>query len=202
MAIAEAMEERAERSGGRLPKPALFALDELANVVRWAGLPDQFSHYGSKGLIVMGILQSWSQGVELWGEANMRKIWSAANVKVYGGGVAEEGFLRALSDLIGDYSYTNVSVSSGKSGSSRSRQEGKERIFDVSNLAELDRGRAVVLASGAPPPWSAPCPGTPARTRTPWRHPSRSTAPGRRNEAVPVAAAAGRQSLGHRVGGF
>jgi hypothetical protein len=27
---------------------------------------------------------------------------------------------------------------------------GEERIFDVSNLAELDRGRAVVLASGAP----------------------------------------------------
>jgi type IV secretory pathway TraG/TraD family ATPase VirD4 len=150
VAIAEAMEERAERSGGRLPLPALFALDELANVVRWAALPDQFSHYGSKGLMVMGILQSWSQGVELWGEANMRKIWSAANVNVYGGGVAEEGFLRALSDLIGDYSYINVSVSSGKSGSSRSRQEGKERIFDVSNLAELDRGRAVVLASGAP----------------------------------------------------
>jgi type IV secretory pathway TraG/TraD family ATPase VirD4 len=98
----------------------------------------------------MAILQSWSQGVELWGEANMRKIWSAANVKVYGGGVAEEGFLRALSDLIGDYSYTNVSIFSGKSGSSRSRQGGKERIFDVSNLAELDRGRAVVLASGAP----------------------------------------------------
>jgi hypothetical protein len=51
--------------------------------------------------------------------------------------------------VIGDYIYTNVSVSSGKAGSSRSRQEGKERIFDVSNLAELDRGRAVVLASGA-----------------------------------------------------
>lgn len=150
VAIAEAMEERAERRGGRLDLPALFALDELANVVRWAGLPDQFSHYGSKGLIVMAILQSWSQGVELWGEANMRKIWSAANIKVYGGGVGEDGFLRALSDLIGDYSYTNVSISSGKSGRSRSRQEAKERIFDVSNLAELDRGRAVVLASGAP----------------------------------------------------
>lgn len=65
----------------------------------------------------MGILQSSSQGVEFWGEANRHKIWSAANVKVYGGGVAEEGFLRALSDLIGDYSYTDVSISSGKSGS-------------------------------------------------------------------------------------
>lgn len=106
----------------------------------------------------------------------MRKIWSAANVKVYGGGVAEEGILRALSDLVGDYSYTNVSISSGKSGSRRSRQEGKERIFDVSNLAELDRGRAVVFASGAPATLVAPCPGTPDRTRTPWRRPSKSTA--------------------------
>ncbi|TYC96593.1 type IV secretory system conjugative DNA transfer family protein [Arthrobacter echini] len=150
VAVAEALEERAERMGGRLKVPALFALDELANVVKWAGLPDQFSHYGSRGIIIMAILQSWSQGVELWGEANMRKIWSAANIKVYGGGVAEEGFLRALSDLIGDYSYNSVSHSSGKSGKSRSRQEGKERIFDVSNLAELDRGRAVVLASGTP----------------------------------------------------
>jgi hypothetical protein len=35
-------------------------------------------------------------------------------------------------------------------GGDCSRQEGKERISDVSNLAELDRGRAVVLASGAP----------------------------------------------------
>jgi len=58
--------------------------------------------------------------------------------------------LRALSDLIGDYSYTNISLSSGKSGRSRSREEAKERILDVSNLAELDRGRAIVLASGAP----------------------------------------------------
>lgn len=80
----------------------------------------------------------------------MRKIWSAANIKVYGGGVSEAGFLHALSDLIRDYSYTSVSVASGKNGRSRSRQEGKERIFDISNLAELDRGRAVVLASGAP----------------------------------------------------
>jgi hypothetical protein len=95
------MEERVERRGGRLDLPALFALDELANEVRWAGVPDQFSHYGSKGLIVMGILHSWSQGVELWREANMRKIWSAPNIKVYGGGAAEDGFLRALSDLIG-----------------------------------------------------------------------------------------------------
>lgn len=149
VAVAEAMEERGARLGGRLPVPAVFALDELANVVRWAGLPDLFSHYGSRGIIVMAILQSWSQGVELWGEPGMRKIWSASNVVVYGGGVKEDGFLRTLSDLIGDYSYNSISHSSGRNGSSSSRQEGKERILDVSDLTEMERGRAIVFASGA-----------------------------------------------------
>jgi hypothetical protein len=61
VAIAEAVEERAERHCGPL---ALFALAELANVVRWASLPDQFSHYGSKGLNIMAIPQSGPQGVD------------------------------------------------------------------------------------------------------------------------------------------
>jgi TraM recognition site of TraD and TraG len=46
-------------TAARLALPALFALDELANVVHCASLPDQFSHYGSMGLIVMAIPQSW-----------------------------------------------------------------------------------------------------------------------------------------------
>nr|WP_176705485.1 TraM recognition domain-containing protein [Arthrobacter sp.]AXV46534.1 conjugal transfer protein, TraG/TraD [Arthrobacter sp.] len=149
VAVAEALEERGARMGGRLEVPAVFALDELANVVRWAALPDLFSHYGSRGIIVMAILQSWSQGVELWGEPGMRKIWSAANVVVYGGGVKEDAFLRTLSDLIGDYSYNSVSQSHGRGGGSSSHQEGKERILDVSDLTEMERGRAVVFASGA-----------------------------------------------------
>ncbi|WP_372697286.1 type IV secretory system conjugative DNA transfer family protein [Arthrobacter sp. JSM 101049] len=149
VAVAEAMEERGARLGGRLPVPAVFALDELANVVRWAARPDLFSHNGSRGIIDMAILQSSSQGVELWGEPGMRKIWSASNVVVYGGGVKEDGFLRTLSDLIGDYSYNSVSHSTGRGGSSSSRQEGKERILDVSDLTEMERGRAVVFASGA-----------------------------------------------------
>jgi hypothetical protein len=35
----------------------------------------------------MPILQSWSQGVEVWGRDGMLKLWSAANVLTYGGGV-------------------------------------------------------------------------------------------------------------------
>ena len=33
-----------------------------------ASCPNLYSHYGSRGIVLMTILQSWSQGVEVWGE--------------------------------------------------------------------------------------------------------------------------------------
>ena len=50
-------------------------------------------------IVLLTILQSWSQGVEVWGEGGMRKLWSAANVKVYGGGVTEVGTAAPIGDI-------------------------------------------------------------------------------------------------------
>ena len=152
VAVVEAAEELAVALGGRLRLPMVAMLDEAANVCRWKELPNLYSHYGSRGIVICTILQSWSQGVVVWGREGMRKLWSAANIKVYGGGVSETEFLGELSQLIGDYVYSNVSVSSSRqSGSSRSvDNDRKDKILDVSDLAALPRGRAVVFASGAP----------------------------------------------------
>jgi type IV secretory pathway TraG/TraD family ATPase VirD4 len=99
----------------------------------------------------MTILQSWSQGAEVCGETGMRKLWSAANVKVYGGGVGEGAFLDELSRLVGDYDRLASSTSSGRGQRTVSHQLHRERIFDVADLAALPKGRALVLASGARP---------------------------------------------------
>lgn len=162
VAITEAAEELAKRSpGGRLEVPMVAVLDEAANVCRWRELPNLYSHYGSRGICMMTILQSWSQGVEVWGRDGMRKLWSAANVKVYGGGVSEVEFLSELSQLIGDYELDTTSFSHGRGGRSTSRATRRDRVLDVSDLGALPRGRAVVFASGAPPtllatiPWMA-----------------------------------------------
>ena len=147
----EAAEELATtQPGGRLAVPMLGVLDEAANVCRWRNLPDLYSHYGSRGIVLMTILQSWSQGVEVWGREGMRKLWSASNVKVYGGGVAEAEFLGELSQLIGDFTLRTASVSFGKGQRSTSLQARREHTFEVSELTSLPRGRAVVFASGAP----------------------------------------------------
>jgi type IV secretory pathway TraG/TraD family ATPase VirD4 len=162
VAICEAAEERAKVSpGGRLPVPLVAVLDEAANVCRWRELPNLYSHYGSRGICMLTILQSWSQGVEVWGRDGMRKLWSAANIKVYGGGVSEVEFLSELSQLIGDFDLSTTSVSHGRGGRSTNRAVRRERVLDVADLQSLPKGRAVVFASGAPAalartlPWMA-----------------------------------------------
>ena len=135
----------------------------MANVVRWSKLPSLYSHYGSRGIIIMAILQSWSQGVEVWGERGMKKLWSAANVKVYGGGVAvDDGvFLRDMSTAIGDHWEITGSVTASSQGRSTSKQRTKVRTFTESELEALPRGRAIVRSSGNRPvivrtaPWMA-----------------------------------------------
>jgi len=162
VAVVEAAEDLASRSaGGRLATPLLGVLDEAANVCRWRDLPNLYSHYGSRGIILMTILQSWSQGVEVWGESGMKKLWSASNVKVYGGGVSEVGFLADLAQLIGDYDRLSSSTSTSRGQRTVSHQNHRERILDVADLSALPKGRAVVIASGSRPtlirtsPWMA-----------------------------------------------
>lgn len=150
VATATAAEEyAATQPGGRLAVPMVCVLDEAANVCRWENLPDLYSHYGSRGIVVSTFLQSWSQGVDVWGESGMKKLFSTANVFTYGGNVKEEGFLKMLSDLVGQYRYTSVSTSRQKDSRSTSRQDSTDDILSVADLAAMPKGRAIMLGSGS-----------------------------------------------------
>lgn len=159
-AVCEAAEQRAAHSPrGRLPVPGAVLLDEVANTCRWPDLPDRFSYYGGSGIVVMAMLQSWAQGEQLWGERGMAKLWSAANLRIYGGGSAEVGFLHNLAELAGTYRPVHVSDTSGKGGTTINRSEGKEKVLDVADLAGLPRGRILIFAGlprpvlAVPQPW-------------------------------------------------
>ncbi len=159
--MVEAAEELAVHSpGGRLAVPMVGVLDEAANVCRWRELPNLYSHYGSRGIVLMTILQSWSQGVEVWGRDGMRKLWSAANIKVYGGGVAEAEFLGELAQLVGEYRYTNTTQSRSRQGTSTSHDnDRKERTLDVSDLAAFPAAARSCSPPAPPPHCWRPCPG-------------------------------------------
>ncbi|HSA84700.1 MAG TPA: TraM recognition domain-containing protein [Nitrospira sp.] len=151
--IAEAAENYATVcAGGRLPIPALFVLDEAANVCPWTALPDKYTHFGSRGIIVMVILQSWAQGVVAWGESGMSKLWGSANVRVYGGGVSDMKFLEDLSKTSGVFEPRTGSMSI-KYGDHRSFgiASRSEPVLDSADLLSMPRGRAFVQLSGTRP---------------------------------------------------
>ena len=149
-ATIDAAEELAARSpAGRLPTPLIGILDEAANVCRWTDLPDLYSHFGSRGIPILSVFQSYSQGVAVFTRDGMRKLWSASNVKLYAGGVSEPEFLNELADLIGSYDRETTTASISRGIRSTSTSLKRERILDIQELADLPRSRAILFSSGA-----------------------------------------------------
>lgn len=149
-AVYAAGEQLAERSGGRVPDPVLFSLDEAANICRWPELPSLYSHAGSKGLILVTILQSKPQGERAWGKGGFGEMLSAANILVVGRGVNDDQHLAELSRMIGDRQIRDRSLSTGSKGHrSTSTQLREERILSEADLRAFPRGRAVLFTSGA-----------------------------------------------------
>ena len=143
--------------GGRLPVPMLCALDEAANVVRWPDLPKLYSHFGSRGIIIMTILQSWSQGIGVFGERPMKLLESSSNIYIYGGNVRESAYLESLAKLAGQYyrQARNISDSTGRGGGGGGRSVSihttLENIFTARDLASWPRGRLLLFSAGNPP---------------------------------------------------
>ena len=94
--ILEVAELTAQAAGGRLDPPVVAVLDEAANICPIPTLPQLYSHYGSRGIQVITMLQSYQQGVGVWGAQGMHALWSAATVKLVGAGVDDHEFLHRL----------------------------------------------------------------------------------------------------------
>ncbi|WP_339130876.1 TraM recognition domain-containing protein [Streptomyces sp. f51] len=151
----------AERMGGRLEPPMTAVLDEAANVCRISDLPDLYSHFGSRGINIVTLLQSYRQGSRVWGEAGMDALWSAATIKLLGAGLDDADFVEKISRLVGEYEVSTVSWSKGREGRSRSTSYRLERILPADRIRALPKGTALLLATGIRPalvrlrPWYA-----------------------------------------------
>ncbi|CAL9589902.1 hypothetical protein SUDANB145_05204 [Streptomyces sp. enrichment culture] len=141
----------AERMGGRLDPPMTAVLDEAANVCRISDLPDLYSHFGSRGINVVTLLQSYRQGARVWGEAGMDAMWSAATIKLLGAGLDDADFVEKISKLVGNHDTRTVSVSKGKEGTSRSYSYRLDPVLPADRIRALPKGTALLLATGVRP---------------------------------------------------
>ncbi|MDH6218463.1 TraM recognition domain-containing protein [Streptomyces pseudovenezuelae] len=141
----------AERMGGRLDPPLTAVLDEAANVCRISDLPDLYSHFGSRGINVVTLLQSYRQGARAWGELGMDALWSAATVKLLGAGLDDADFVQKISTLVGQHDVRTPSISRGRDGTSRSYSYRQEAVLPPDRIRALPKGTALLLATGVKP---------------------------------------------------
>ncbi|MCX4904450.1 type IV secretory system conjugative DNA transfer family protein [Streptomyces sp. NBC_00878] len=141
----------AERMGGRLDPPLTAVLDEAANVCRISDLPDLYSHFGSRGINVVTLLQSYRQGARVWGEVGMDALWSAATIKLLGAGLDDADFVQKISTLVGQHDVKTPSISRSKDGTSRSYSYRQEAVLPPDKIRALPKGTALLLATGVKP---------------------------------------------------
>jgi len=151
----------AEQSGGRLDPPVVLVLDEAANICRIADLPDLYSHLGGRGMIPVTILQTYEQGVTVWGEPGMAALWGSATKKLIGAGVDSPRLARDVAVLVGhhDVPVRSISVGDGRASEQISLQ--RRLILEAADIRAIKRGTALLLATGTRPvlldlrPWYA-----------------------------------------------
>ena len=150
-AALRAGQRRAEQAGGRLDPPMVAALDEAANICRIADLPDLYSHLGSRGMIPVTILQTYEQGVTVWGEHGMAALWGAATKKLIGAGVDSPRLTRDVAALIGHHDVPVRSISIGDGRASEQISFQRRMILEAADIRAIDRGSALLLSAGTRP---------------------------------------------------
>jgi type IV secretory pathway TraG/TraD family ATPase VirD4 len=139
----------AEANGGRLDPPLVAVLDEAANICKIRDLPDLYSHFGSRGICPITILQSYRQGTRVWGDRGMDALWSAATTKMVGAGIDDARFAEDLSRLVGEHDVTVGSrTRDGQGQTSYQTSTRRQRILDPAQIRALPKGTALLLATG------------------------------------------------------
>src|SRR5690625_1753802 len=81
----------------------------------------------------------------------MDSLWSAATVKLLGSGLDDQAFADRISSLVGETYVDESSASESKEGRSLQRSQRRERILDVSDVREIEKGTALLLATSTRP---------------------------------------------------
>lgn len=150
--VIRAAVRRAQQSGGRLDPPLVVVLDEAANICRIGDLPDLYSYLGGHGICPVTILQSYEQGMTVWGESGMAALWGAATVKLIGAGVDSPRLGREVSDLVGPHDVPVRSLGLGESrGITENISLRQQPILHASDIRAFEPGTALLFASGIRP---------------------------------------------------
>ncbi|CAM4305794.1 type IV secretory system conjugative DNA transfer family protein [Nocardiopsis rhodophaea] len=114
--IAQRAAELAAVQGGRLSRPLLLALDEVANIAPLKSLPSLVSEGGGRGIITLWAAQSLAQLRARYGAEEQQAILTATTAKIIYGGMSNDADLRNISAWSGEQRVPEVTFYGGGMG--------------------------------------------------------------------------------------
>ncbi len=163
---------------GRLERPLLLALDEVANIAPIRSLPRLLSEGIQQGIVPVLGVQDMSQARARWGEHETATMWSTPALRLVLAGVADPYTAQLVSDACGEQLVWRPQISENTStsrqverngrtytgGDSHSYAQQRERAIQPSDLRAMPAGSALALPQGREPIHVDLFPGAPGLT--------------------------------------
>lgn len=172
---AQAIDIAISSPNGRLERPLLLALDEVANIAPIRSLPRLLSEGIQQGIVPVLGVQDMSQARARWGEHETATMWSTPALRLVLAGVADPYTSQLVSDACGEQLVWRPQISENTSTSHQMERFGKtytggdthsytqqrERTIQPSDLRAMPAGKALALPQGREPVGIDLFPGTP-----------------------------------------
>jgi type IV secretion system protein VirD4 len=168
---------------GRLERPLLLALDEVANIAPIRSLPRLLSEGIQQGIVPVLGVQDMSQARARWGEHDTATMWSTPALRLVLAGVADPYTAQLVSDACGEQLVWRAQIAENTSTSHQVERQGKtytggdshsyvqqrERQVQTADLRAMPAGRALALPQGREPVGVDLFPGAPGFDDCDWR---------------------------------
>ena len=141
----------ADEYGGKLPKRAMFYLDEIGTIPKIESLEMAFSAIRSRRVSIMAIIQSFAQLERNYGKEGSEIIMDNCQDTIFGGFSPISSSAEKLSQAMGEKTVMTGSISRGKNDPSRSLQMMGRRLMTPDELRGLPKGQFIVMKTGKHP---------------------------------------------------
>lgn len=140
---------------GRLDPPLLCTLDEICNAAPLPTLGEYASSGAGQGVLLLSVIQDYSQAIETWGRERAATILSNHRGKLFWSGIADPATFEYIDHLLGREERQRRSRTRQSQGGSSTTQAPELRpLAPPHRLREAKFGTALLVYGQLPPAWT------------------------------------------------
>jgi type IV secretion system protein VirD4 len=140
---------------GRLSPPLLCALDEICNAAPLPTLGEYASSGAGQGVLLLSVIQDYSQAIDTWGRERAATILSNHRAKLFWSGIADPATFEYVDQLLGREERERQSrTRQAYGGTSTTNAPELRPLVPPHRLRQAKFGTALLVYGQLPPVWT------------------------------------------------